>query len=200
MNTIRQLCDRCVVLNQGKVIFVGDVEKAIELYLQNTNDGYTPFTALETRDRPQNSTNRARMHNVEFIDKEESVAVRGEQLKIKLRWQAKDKLEDVKFRMIIRYRDDTPVGLVQSDIIASVCAGEQRETVFSLDTSMLADGKYFFSIALFQSDDIGNSVILDHVTRACGIEIISPLEGERLLNWEHRWWGSVRFPNLEILN
>ncbi|MBR4950487.1 MAG: ABC transporter ATP-binding protein, partial [Clostridia bacterium] len=33
MNTIRQLCDRCVVLDKGRVIFEGDVEKAIEIYI-----------------------------------------------------------------------------------------------------------------------------------------------------------------------
>ena len=33
MNTIRQLCDRCVVLDQGKVVFEGDVEEAINVYM-----------------------------------------------------------------------------------------------------------------------------------------------------------------------
>lgn len=38
MDTIRNLCDRCVVLNKGKVIFDGDVEGGIEEYTKlNTN-------------------------------------------------------------------------------------------------------------------------------------------------------------------
>ena len=32
METIRRLCDRCIVLEKGKIIFDGDVEQAIELY------------------------------------------------------------------------------------------------------------------------------------------------------------------------
>ena len=32
MNTIRQLCTRCIVLDHGKLIFDGDVERAIEIY------------------------------------------------------------------------------------------------------------------------------------------------------------------------
>ncbi len=199
MNTIRKLCDRCIVLDQGRIIFDGDVEKAIEIYLQHTDDGNAPITSLEQRDRPQNSTNRVLMKSIQFEGKEENVFVRGEQIQIALKWTAKDTLENVRFRMIIRFRDDTPVGLVQSDIIGNVVAGEEQKTVFLFDTSMLADGKYFFSIALFQSDDVGNSVILDHVTRACGLEIISSIDTERLLNWEHRWWGSVHFPDLKIL-
>lgn len=33
MNTIRQLCNRCIVLDHGRVVFNGDVEEAIAIYL-----------------------------------------------------------------------------------------------------------------------------------------------------------------------
>ena len=35
METIRRLCDRCIVLEKGKIIFDGDVEKAIKIYSEN---------------------------------------------------------------------------------------------------------------------------------------------------------------------
>ena len=34
MNTIRQLCTRCIVLDHGKVVFDGEVEQAIGVYMQ----------------------------------------------------------------------------------------------------------------------------------------------------------------------
>ena len=33
MNTIRELCDRCIVMDHGKIIYDGDVEKAIGIYI-----------------------------------------------------------------------------------------------------------------------------------------------------------------------
>ena len=33
MSTIRQLCDRCIVLDEGKIVFDGDVDKAVSLYM-----------------------------------------------------------------------------------------------------------------------------------------------------------------------
>ena len=33
MNTIRQLCDRCIVIDKGRIIFDGDVDKAVAVYL-----------------------------------------------------------------------------------------------------------------------------------------------------------------------
>ena len=200
MNTIRQLCDRCVVLNQGKVKFIGDVEKAIAIYLNSGEATESVHTDLTNRDRPSNSTRKAFMNSISFVEREDCVVIRGEHLKIQLNWMAKESLQDVSFRMIVRYINDTPVGLVQSGILGSFEKGEVAESLLSFDTSLLADGHYFFSIALFQRDDVGNSIILDHVTRACAVEIISPLKGQKLLNWEHQYWGSVRFPDLEIIN
>ena len=37
MHTIRQLCERCIVLEKGKVIFNGEVESGISLYLGNNS-------------------------------------------------------------------------------------------------------------------------------------------------------------------
>ena len=199
MNTIRQLCDRCVVLDKGRIIFEGDVDEAIALYLNTADDEETVFTNLSHRERPEVSTNRAHMENVMFLNREDCVLKRGEKLDFRLRWKALENIEDVKYRMIVRFQDDSAVGLVQSGVLGSYRAGEELEHVFRFDTGLLADGKYSFSMVLFQSDEIGNSVVLDHVTRACSVEIISPNDDDKLLNWEHRWWGSIRFPDLEIL-
>ena len=199
MNTIRQLCDRCIVLDKGKIIFEGDVEEAIALYLNTADDEETVFTDLSKRERPEISTNKAQMQNVMFLDREDCVLKRGEQLKFRLCWKALEDIEDVRYRMIVRYQDDSAVGLVQSGVLGSFKAGQEQENVFGFDTGLLADGKYSFSMVLFQSDDIGNSVVLDHVTRACNMEVISPSDDDKLLNWEHRWWGSIRFPDLEII-
>ncbi len=199
MNTIRTLCDRCIVLDKGKIIFEGDVEEAIALYLNTADDEETVYTDLSRRERPEISTNKAFMRDVMFLDREDCILHRGEQLQLRLRWQAREDIEEVKYRMIVRYQDDTAVGLVQSGVLGSFRKGQETENIFGFDTSLLADGKYSFSMVLFQSDEVGNSVVLDHVTRACTMEVISPNDDDKLLNWEHRWWGSIRFPDLTII-
>ena len=108
-------------------------------------------------------------------------------------------MSDVRLRMIVRYADDTAVGLVQSPSIGNAKFGEEINSTLEFDTSFLAEGRYFFSIALFQIDEIGGSIILDHVTRAVSVDIISDLEKKTSLNWDHRWWGSVQFPDLTVV-
>ena len=200
MNTIRQLCDRCIVLDKGKVIFEGDVEEAIAIYLNSGDAEESVYTDLTKRNRPENSTNKAFMYSLNFAQKEDCVFVRGEKINLHLKWQAKENLQNVKFRMIVRYADDSPVGLVQSASLGDYTSGQVAGSEFVFDTSLLSDGRYYFSIALFQSDDVGNSIILDHVTRACIVEIISPVDDDSMLNWDHRWWGSIRFVDLEIVD
>ena len=199
MNTIRQLCDRCIVMDHGHIIFNGDVEEAIALYLSDNEEAQNVDTDLKSRRRPENAIGSVFMNRIQFVGLEDCVITRGDQLRIKLDWKSNKKLSDVRFRMIIRYFNDTPVGLVQSSSIGNVEDGEEVSTLFEFDTSMLAEGKYFFSIAMFQTDGIGGSIILDHVTRACSIDVVSNLSQDSSLNWEHRWWGSVQFPDLRIV-
>lgn len=52
MNTIRQLCTRCIVLDHGKVIFDGDVEEAINLYLQRSDTSRVLSMDLSKEKRP----------------------------------------------------------------------------------------------------------------------------------------------------
>ena len=52
MNTIRQLCTRCIVLDHGKVIYDGDVEEAINLYLQRSDTSRVLSMHLSKENRP----------------------------------------------------------------------------------------------------------------------------------------------------
>ncbi|MCC8154671.1 MAG: ABC transporter ATP-binding protein [Tannerellaceae bacterium] len=52
MNTIRQLCNRCAVLHQGKLIYDGDVETGIEQYIGIANFEYKQHYSLLENKRP----------------------------------------------------------------------------------------------------------------------------------------------------
>ena len=46
MNTIRQLCNRVIVLKKGSLIFDGDVEKGINMYNDSLRDNNSSFKNL----------------------------------------------------------------------------------------------------------------------------------------------------------
>ena len=78
MNTIRQLCNRCIVLQKGKVIFNGDVEEAIQIYLGNENKSLQKSYNLEQLERPSNSYNLVKMTYLEFIGLQKQVYYNSE--------------------------------------------------------------------------------------------------------------------------
>ncbi|MBO5040045.1 MAG: ABC transporter ATP-binding protein [Clostridia bacterium] len=198
MNTIRQLCDRVIVLDKGKLIFDGDVEEGIAIYMNNADDKRETFVDLSDKPRPENAMGGARMDSIELICNEKCTVTEGEKLPFRLKFHAERNLNDVRFRMIVRYSDDTPVGLARSENIGSFEAGENGQADILFDTSHLAKGVYYFSIALFQTDEVGNTLALDHVTRAIKAEIVSRPGND--IVWSHRWWGAVDFPIMEVTN
>lgn len=198
MNTIRQLCDRCIVLQKGNVVFDGDVEEAIQIYLGNVKSNLSSYYDLREMERPLSSTNKIQMTELGFLNKDSTVYYSNEKMVFAIRWYAKENFEKIRFRMIIRHANETPVGLVVSPEIKNVVKNEEMNTEFGFDLKLLAEGKYYLSICFYQEDEQGNSVILDHLGMVCMFEVINQIEDTNKLVWEHRWWGSIKFPELEI--
>lgn len=199
MNTIRQLCERCIVINKGEIVFDGGVEKAISIYLDQSQETHGSVIDLADYKRPNNINGQAFMECFKFVGTESNVFIRGKKLKFHLFWKSNATIDNVRFRMIIRFQDDSPVGLVQSGVLGSYKMGSRQTNGFEFDTSLLSEGTYFLSIALYQNDELGNSVILDHITRAVSIDILNDNSDKSSLNWEHRYWGSVHFPDFTII-
>lgn len=200
MNTIRQLCDRCIVLQNGRVVFNGNVEEAIQIYLGNEINSMKSSYFLTDNERPANSMNLIKMKEIDFLDKEKTIYKNTEKMRFKISWLSNDCFDKIRFRMIIRYYDEAPVGLVVSPEILNVEKGKEMETIFQFNLNLLSEGKYYLSICFYQEDNNGNSVILDHLSKVCIFEVINSLDDNNKLIWEHKWWGSVKFPQLEIVD
>ena len=73
MSTIRQLCTRCVVLDQGRVIFDGDVEQAIAVYMETTDVNVVHYDLLDASRMNASAGKRMRLETLDFVGKESSV-------------------------------------------------------------------------------------------------------------------------------
>ena len=62
MNTIRQLCDRCVVLDQGRIVFEGDVESAVQKYLGVTDNTSCEYLFTDNFHSDSRSTKEFQIH------------------------------------------------------------------------------------------------------------------------------------------
>ncbi len=199
MNTIRQLCTRVIVLDKGRLVFDGDVEKGIEKYMERICGSREKHVSLSSMERPDGLIGGVRFQQIELIDCENCIVKDG-RLNFKIAFKAEREVRDLKFRILLRSNDDIPVGLARSEILGSfsdedgVC-----ERSLSLDTSFLAKGVYWLSVSLIQSDDMGNPSFLDHIARACSIEILGGENGYEDNDWSHRYYGYIDFPTIKVI-
>lgn len=196
MNTIRQLCDRCIVLSKGKVIFNGDVEEAIQIYLENNITENDVKKDLSIMERPGNQTGGVQMNYFEYLGKENNIFKKDEKIRFLIKWQAKKELENVAFKIIIRHNSDAPVGVSKSKFIEKIYEGEEHNSILEFDPKLLADGQYFVSISIFQQDYYGRDLLADHITRAFNFKIERAEENK--LVWQHKYWGSIQFDELKL--
>ena len=164
----------------------------------NSKESLQSIYDVEFLSRPENSLNLICMQKLEFLNKRECIYYNTEEIRFKLIWKSYEDFNNIRFRAIIRYYDETPVGLVVSPNLTGIEEKQLYITEFGFDLGLLSEGKYFLSLCFYQEDQVGNSVILDHLSKVCMIEVYNSSEETNKLIWEHRWWGSVRFPELNL--
>lgn len=198
MNTIRRLCDRCVVLDKGKLIFDGDVEEAIAIYSRNLHDqwseGQTEFDLRETKSRSPYTPGTARITYLKLLDKERAVYTTGESLRFQVRVETKREYADLRLRTEIRYSDETPVGTMPSVSLGKRGAGETGDFIVEVNPVGLTNGKYRVDMVLFEKDDFGNSFDQELLLPAFMFEVQEP---EKIV-WNHSSWGHIRFPDAKV--
>ena len=84
MSTIRQLCTRCVVLDKGRVIFDGDVEQAIAIYMDTTDVNVVHYDLKDVSRMNQSAGKRLRLESLDFAGKESSVFADTEKMRIRI--------------------------------------------------------------------------------------------------------------------
>lgn len=198
MRTIRQLCTRCIVLDHGKIIFDGNPEQAIDIYMPQSNQLlYTDSVDLSVLPRHAHLPVDPEFRSIEFISPGGHEPPAGTDIKFRMTISSTTDSDRMFFECIIIYKEDYPVGML--------CTEEGKlhlksgDNVFEgvLPTGTLARGKYKLKLALCGYDELGIKVIYDAIETAARFFIPgdTPANGMR---WTHTWWGHNRYPYLTL--
>lgn len=192
MNTIRQLCDRCIVLDKGRIVFDGDVEEAIGVYMKH-NDDTRIYYDYSNVSRSLNETRKFQLLGAKILERTENCIERGTPLKFEFYGVANADVDGIGFRFEIFYLDDTIAGTIFSNKLITAQKGQHVELAFSMPTNNLAPGKYMAVALAYERDQYGNQVGVDRVAPAMSFEIKG---GNDDLVWLHQYWGHVRFDDM----
>ena len=194
MNTIRKLCDRCIVLDKGRIIFDGDVEGAIGVYMQNKGNVDQTVFELSTKDRVPTLKKEAKLCKLSLVGKESAIYGPGEHIVYELTVETAREINDLRYRLELIYSDDIPVGTVPNISLGGMKAGERKTFTLTFDPIYLTRGKYRADMVLFEIDDFGNSFDQDVVVST----FVFAIEEDNGVVWNTNNWGHVRFPDIKV--
>ena len=190
MNTIRTLCERCIVLDHGTIVFDGNVEEAIALYLGSGLEEKRVYDLAPERDASA-STENIVMNTIELLN-ESNLITFGEKLQFKLSFTQKEEMQNLHFRFCIYLHDMTAIATSMSGRI-DTGVGE-NECSFEINTACLAPSKYILKIIALEPSEAGSQIRHDVVKRALAFEVVSKNQLHNF-EWDAKYWGNCVLPD-----
>lgn len=199
MNTIQQLCSRAIVLEHGIKKFDGNVDDAIQLYMDNANNAIQIFNDLTNKERSEDLNKSISMISVELLNTADGRYTSEDMMLFELQWMANRDVDNVNLRVIINYADKTPAGMSTSRERLTASKNEIVKTKISFDGRSLAPGIYCADLVAYEVNEIGIGTRIDAVGSSFYFEVLHKNGEENNLKWGHRGWGHIRFPELKIV-
>lgn len=188
MNAVRELCSRCIVLEQGKKVFDGSVDGAIAIYSDiNRKRNAADAPILSAGENAPVSVTEAKILNQNpdgtFVD---------ENLNLYLAYQPLAAIDGVHLQVIFKEASKLPVGMCYVPTPLAFAPGAVQDGVFSIDLSTLAFGKYTIDL-VFLEGELGNC---REIARFAGAVTFQkrPVILAGALSWPRENWGTAEFP------
>lgn len=192
MNTICELCDRVVVLDHGKVIFDGDVETGIAMYMETSfhDELFIDYSNIPRYAHLRDT--KIRTTYTSFLDGK-NVFEHDEKMRILFRWINEKDVTDLCLRMEILTLDRKPIGTAFLYDFYNGCTNDQGEVCVLVDLSSIAPGRYTMYCNFFQRGKQGSNSDVDCV-QGLYFEVLPYSD----IAWSKKWWGNVMLPDLQV--
>ena len=193
MNTIRQLCDRCVVLDHGKLIFDGDVEEAIGLYSDIHKKDIASYHDLREAKRyiGRRDNRIVTFESIEFLNKEKNTFYDDEDVTARIMINSETKLDRVSIRFGYFDMYDRKIASSLCMDIGTLEKGE-NELVVGMSFAGMVPSSYRGELILFNIDSFGTLHEQDIVLEAYYFD----LESRKEYEWNQLKWGSIRLKDV----
>lgn len=196
MQTIRDLCNRAIVLDKGKVVFNGDVEEAIGVYLKNdeiTSKIYNDFSGCH---KYNFLTNKVIMDSLEVLDKDTCHFKDDEKIKFRLKFHCNESVENLSLRMMVHTDDQVITATSVCYNFMSCETGGTYEKTFVMDVRGLSTGRYKVIAALFELNALGDAVDSDGVCPG----LVFEYEKTTPILWKPRFYGNAVLDDIKCVD
>jgi len=192
MATIRQLCDRCVVLDHGKVEFYGDVGTAIGKYMKVSDSENKIYYGPEDLLRGNHCTLQHKLYSIEILENKTNRFFYGDKIKLRIKWES---FEDEQPLALKVFFINNTRGIVGGGFLGELKYSKGiNYSDIAIDTKYFVPGSYLPNFKLYKQDEIGNVITYD-TCEALPFTVDHSAESKHLQEW-YSDWGSAVLPCL----
>lgn len=196
MNTIRELCSRCIVLDHGKKIFDGDVENAIKIYLGGEQDDFVFYDYNGSHKEPC-KRNDIELLRAGYYGKTDNLFYNDEIMPLELEWQNKKDIDNLCLRVEVSDFRRFPVTAFVIEDFYSGKKGEKASMRFKINIAQIARGGYYTRYVFYnRKSDI---LPYESVEIAAGLRFRKRMPEQNGNRWQ-KAWGSVLMDEIEVDN
>ena len=198
MNTIRQLCDRCIVLEKGKIIYNGAVEEAIQIYLGSkmNSESYIELASLK-RD-PEFSNHPITIQSLEAINNLKAIYDVGSFIHLQLNYKSLQDVKNAFLRVIVKTVEGTPVTMLTADKGIEIIKDSIETIAVQVDVTRLVPGRYALSLVFYEVNEFGGNVSLDGLKDVYCFEMVTVPGFNNNMEWQQRYWGNFYGEPLQV--
>ncbi len=190
MNTIRQLCSRVIVLDHGKLIFDGDVEKGIAVYMGGDTDMHSDVTILpymrtiECQSEIQMTRFRTRNEDCTFP----FGSVMPFELFVSSNYPT---VHNCYLRAIIHSINGDAVSMCNTDKPIAIRPNAVTSKRLEIDISQIVPGDYYLDVSIFELGGLGAQERVDVIQNLYRFRIIETPGFNLDKPWYRAGWGYI---------
>ena len=195
METIRQLCERCIVLDEGKIIFDGSTEEAIACYLGGKNS-LKAHRTYEMKDYQQKTNSIIQILST-HLNHEECQYNTGEPLIADIEVKSNADMQNVHLRFQIVSKDGIRIGSAFSETSFAAIKNEKLQIRIQFPTERLIPGEYLSEIAIYTESEHETYNYINTLEKGFLFEILPSFNDHEKTSWRKNW-GHTRLDDFQM--
>lgn len=197
MGTIQELCNRCIVLDHGKVIFDGEVDEAIKCYLGGENDEFYSVEYTDNKFKDNVNVKTLNLEKVKYNGRTSNIFYPGEEMLLELNWKNLSDIDNLSLRIEVYDYRRYPITAFLVDNVYSGKKDENGNIRLKLNIEQLAQGVYYTRYIFMQRLKPDSEP--ETVEAAAGLVFRKTRRtvGEQM--WK-KSWGSVIMGKAEVID
>lgn len=193
MATIKRLCSRCIVLDYGEIIYDGDTQGAIDVYVsKEATQEYTFYTG------ERRFGERGRFTAFELIGNNEAVYSVGDSIHVRVGIRSFESLVGIHVRFLIKYLDTSNAGTYFSEEFS---LDENKEYIIEtkLPITVLPEGDFYIRCVLSKRTEYGTWEDYEQIEHVANFTVTKQAGSYNDLKWTEGWrvnLGSVKINSI----